>query len=124
MNLDDELRLALKRTEPAVGFTERVLARVESNDDSHGRPRVGLWKRLLSRLSIPAARWATAVVVLGLIAGSIIAITEIRAERQREAAQADAAKAQLMLALSVASEKVNVAQRKVSAIGGRGKGDK
>ena len=117
MNLDEELKLALRRTEPPAGFAERVLARAKTATQPGEKPPVNSWKALFSPFGTPIVRWAAGAALLCLIVGLIVGMSALRGERRREAAQAEAAKAQLMLALAVASDKMNIARRKVSEIG-------
>ena len=113
MNLDEELKSALKRTEPPPGFAETVMARVEPETQRYEKPRVIFWRTLLSPFGSPLVRLAAGVALLCVISG----LFALQIERAKEAAKAEAAKNQLMLALGVASEKINIAQRRVSEIG-------
>jgi len=96
MNLDDELRAALRREDPSPGFTESVLAR-------RGTARVQ---------SIPAPKasihrmiWAAAIAAILLI--GFTATFEYR-QMKAERASRDA-----VLALRIAAVKLNVARDKV-----------
>ncbi len=94
MNLEDELKSALKRQEAPLGFTQRVLARAQATPA--GRWRFA-WRRL---------QWATAcgaVAVLLVTAG-----TEYRRRQQGERA-----KEEVVLALRMAGSRLSLAQRKV-----------
>ena len=107
MNLDDELRSALKRREPDPGFLERVLARTQEPAAARSRS----WREWLAGLR-PGSRlvWATAsVLVMVLLVSSGM---EYRRRRQGELA-----KEQLMLALEIASSKLSYVQKKALGIG-------
>jgi hypothetical protein len=106
--LDEVLKTALRREEPPPDFAERVMAKV-SQTDSHTRQiKSPLW----SAFSRPLVRWtAFAAVTASLVVGSI----HYR-NVQRERAEGEAAKQQLMLALHIAGSKLQLAKTKVNAI--------
>jgi hypothetical protein len=68
-NLDEELRIAMRRQEPAPDFTARVLARIPSGS----RPRAKTWSIFLSWFQPFRTEWmAAAIAVLAiLIAGAV-----------------------------------------------------
>ena len=121
MNIDDELKLALKRVEPPSGFAERLMLNIPATTLSRETERPSFWMRLILPFKMHSVRWAAAGVVVFLAAGGLM----LRfSEQRREAIEteaAEAAKEQLLLALGVASEKMNVAQRKVAEIGSQPK---
>jgi hypothetical protein len=93
MNIEDQLRETLRRREPSVGFAERVAARAQSGRRAKPMRRFsGLW----------AAR------VLALAAGMVFAATLLWQRTQEERAGRQA-----VLALRIASEKLNQARSKV-----------
>ncbi len=101
--LDNELRNAMRREEPPEGFAERVLARAAET-------------RHISRITIftqPVFRWALAGAVCVLLA---VAGVEYRQAKQ-ERARGEAAKAQLMLALRITADKLQLVQDKVQHLG-------
>lgn len=102
MNLDDELRSALRRHEPSPDFTERVLARVAAAPvRAASRP----W------LSWKTTRWVAAVAALLLLtAGGALEYRQVQGER---------AKSQVLLAVRIAAHKLNKAQKKVQMISHR-----
>jgi hypothetical protein len=91
MNLEDELRAALRREDPSPGFANRVIARAESS----AKP---------SR-AIPRMIWAMALAAM-LVIGSASAYEyrQIKAER----ASRDA-----VIALRIAADKLNIARERV-----------
>jgi hypothetical protein len=106
---DEELKSALRRREPPDRFAERVLARVAAETASQSAPRRRSWRTFFTQ---PLARWAAAAVVAGaLIAGGI----HYR-NLQRERAEGEAAKQQLMLGLRIAGSKLQLAKAKVNDI--------
>jgi len=97
-NFEDELKAALRRKEPPLGFANRVMRRIE-------RPRPAF------RL-----RWAAWAVAAGLI----LSAGGLRYHSyQVERAQGERAKRQLLLALEITSEKLSLVQRKVDALSQR-----
>lgn len=93
MNLDESLKRALAREAPPPGFRERVLQRMSSAPRRHA-----------------AARWRAAAAVLLLTGGAIAGVTAHRMQRQREG---ERARAQVMLALRIAGQKVHYAREEV-----------
>ena len=100
---DEELREALKRVEPPEGFTGRVLARVAKE-----RGKTTWLERFRRSLPAPGMRWmAVAAVMLAIVAGL---------EYQREAdrrARGEQAKEQVMLALKITAQQIQIAERSV-----------
>lgn len=84
MNLEDELRAALRRTEPPADFTARVLA---------ARPAVKQWPR-----------WVAALAASILLAVGTFEYRQYQGER---------AKSQVMLAVRIAASKLNKAQKRI-----------
>ena len=91
MNLEDELRAALRREEPSAGFAERVVARTQ--------PRI---------VAFPRKRfaWAGAAIAAGL---ALVFTVNVEQHRRQE----EEAGRQAVLALRIASEKLNFARAKV-----------
>ena len=90
MNLEDELRAALRREEPSPGFSERVVARTRS------RPRVSLIR--------PRLAWALAMAAMLAI---FIGIAADMRQKKAERAGRDA-----VIALRIAAEKLNQTRAK------------
>jgi hypothetical protein len=97
--LENKLREALKREEPPSGFTERVLARTHET-------KKNAWTGIFAW---PRFRWGSAgALCLMLVLLSI-------AYRQREEiARGEAAKEQLMLALRIAGDQMQLVQSKIN----------
>jgi hypothetical protein len=89
--LDDELRVALKRGDPPPGFAGRVLARAESR-------RARGW-------------WPAAAAAVLLLAGGL----EFERER-RMRIDGELAKKQVVLAIRIASTKLQVLKEKIHGI--------
>jgi len=90
MNLDDELRAALRREDPSPGFATRVVTRAQSSS----KPRV-----------MPRMMWAAAIAATLVI--GFAAITEYRQQKAERAAQ------EAVLALRIVAEKLNMTRDKV-----------
>lgn len=104
MNLDNDLRRALRRESPAPGFAGRVLERIV--EDGRSRPS--------RQAGLPAFQWwraAAASVMLAAVLGGY-AVHEV-AERRR----GERARQEVLRAMSIASEKVRIAQQEVREIG-------
>jgi hypothetical protein len=95
-DLDAELRRMLGRREPPPGFTERVLRR------SEWVPGAVTTRRSL------LVRWAAAAALVAAVAGGL----EYRARRQEQAA-GQAAKEQVIQALQIARNKLQLVQAKI-----------
>jgi hypothetical protein len=98
MNLEHDLRTALRRESPAPGFAGRVMARLERDDARQYRKPV--WWRA-----------AAASVALALLLGGYGThkyVEHQRGERARE---------QVLEAMRIAGEKVRIAQKEVHRIG-------
>jgi hypothetical protein len=93
MNLDDELRSALRRREPSPDFTERVLARVAAAPARRGRQ--------------PWVRWIGAAAAALLLTAGGLEYRHYEGER---------AKSQVLLAVRIAGGKLNKAQKKVQML--------
>jgi hypothetical protein len=99
MNLEDDLRRALRRESPAPGFASRVLERIDrESTPKAAQPRVW-WRAVAASLTLTA--------ILGGWAAH-----EIHERREGERA-----KEQVLLALRIAGEKVRYAQSEVRTIG-------
>jgi len=106
--LDHELRNALRRDEPPADFTERVMAHIQS-----APARKPDWREKLRNVfRLGALRWATAAALCVLIViGSVAYRRHQRSLADR--AEGEKARAQVMLALHIASARLNVALREV-----------
>ncbi len=105
MNLEHELRQALKRKSPSEGFDERVLDRLKAGaPERTPAPAPRRWPRL----ALPLAASLSIA-----IAGSYY----IRQQQEtRHLAQTERAAHDVVLALQIASEKVSAVQLKVQEI--------
>ena len=105
-DLENELRKALERREAPDGFAERVLAQLEPAPT----PKPGWREALISLVRVPRLRWAAAAVVACLVL-TFGALHYRHVAQERVAGEA--AKAQVMQALRIASSKLNVTLKKV-----------
>ena len=140
---DDELRMALRREEPSPDFTNRVMARIQAMEQSAVinmqreqkklREQNNWWQRLAGLFRPPAmrgAKWAMAGAMAVVLIAAIFGATRYREHQNQMAeiaanaanAEGQRAKEQVMLAMRIASAKLNVAQRKVKEAGQRDNG--
>jgi hypothetical protein len=126
---DDELKLALQREEPSPDFTARVMARIaqlplsepQSVKIEKLREQNEWWRKLSEFFRPPQLRWAAAGAMAIILFATVFGVMQYREhqlELQRQAALAEQAegeraKEQVMLAMRIASAKLNVAQKKV-----------
>ncbi len=119
--LEDELRLALRREEPTADFADRVMARIAElpiqQKQEKSREKISWLQKLAEFFRPPRMKWAMAgaMAVTLLMAG--FGVYRYREnERQRmfaEIAEGERAKEQVILAMRIASAKLNVAQKRV-----------
>jgi len=103
MNLDDELKSALKRREPPAGFTDRVTARARVKPAE----RRSTWQGKLGRLfSLRTLEWATACAV-----ATVLLVGAGGEYRRRQ--EGERAKQQVVFALRMAGSRLSFAQRMV-----------
>jgi hypothetical protein len=125
---DDELKRALRRKEPAPDFTDRVMSRVTDLQKREKlRERTDWLKRFAEFFQPRQMNWmnwtkwamAGAMAILLLIAGlGVHNRRENERRRLAEIAEGERAKEQVMLAMRIASEKLNVAKKKVHEAAG------
>ena len=105
-HLDDELKSALGRKEPAEDFTARTLRRI-------AQPTPRSWRdEIATLLRPPRLQWVAASVVILVVP---FAALEYRHERQVRA-QGETAKQQLVLAMRIAGAELHHAQQQVQRI--------
>lgn len=107
--LDDELKRALARQQPPDDFTRRVLGRIDAE-----RKRGGA-RRGLGWLWRPDFRWAAVAIACLLIVASAVQYQRYRRAR----AEGEQAREQVMLALEIASSKLNGALGEVKQVEAR-----
>jgi len=111
---EDELRNALRRKEAPPGFVDRLCARLGA---TQGRRKESQLKKWLSLLRSPQMAWAAVGVAICLTVA--LGIAQYRSY-QKTRVEGELAKTQLMLALKIAGQKLNFAQKKVLEIHNRG----
>lgn len=102
--LEEQLKELLSRKDPPVGFEERVLSRLSML----GLKRRGFWKELRVSLFVPHLRWAMASLLVVVM--MFVGIAGYLRQR-RIRAEGELAKTQVMVALQIASSKLNYAQK-------------
>lgn len=106
-DFEQSLRRALRRDKPAAGFAERVAARVEaSNPESASAVRLGF-----RRASATRSSWLPVALAAGIVA--TIGVLQLR-QHSADASRASQARAQLLQALSIASDNVNIVHAAVA----------
>ena len=107
--LEEALRNAVRREDAPDGFVLKVLARAEQQNSAANDAQRTSW---LSIFSQPVLRWsAVAAVTIAMAIGTIY-----YRNLQRQRAEGEAAKQQLMLALRIAGRKLQLAKEKVNEI--------
>jgi len=106
--LEERLREALRREEAPAGFAERVLAKARALELSEP-----WWRRWMRVLPVGAMRYATAVVLILVVVLGTLGYRR----REQEKREGEFARQQLLLALRIASKKLQYAQAKVSRTG-------
>lgn len=103
------LHRALRPRHPREDFSERVLARLDSSEAPRApsaHPASAFMRRRVFR-----SRWLPAALAACLIAG--IGLFQMR-QHALDAARANQARAQLMEALSIASENINIVRAAIA----------
>lgn len=143
--MEEELKQALRREDPGPDFADRVLARIAALPAAaapEAAPetvpqKAGWWQKLLlffqalgqsfgQSLSLtPQLKLAMAGALACAVLVSAVGIQRYRAHERAlaEAAEGQKAKEQVMLAMRIASAKLNVAQKKVRETSDRQPGD-
>jgi len=117
-DLERELKRALHREDASPDFTDRVMARVAASGGTKRKPardESRWWWRLMEFFRPAQVKWAIASAAAFLIAFAAIGLHHYR-EQQRtaaEIAEGERVKEQVMLAMKIASSKLNIAQKKV-----------
>jgi hypothetical protein len=107
--LEDDLKMAMRRTEPSGGFAERVLAR--ANGPAPAEP--SWWERLMVLVRPPRLQW----VALSLIVSIVIPAAGVYRKERQARAEGERAKEQLVFAVHVAGNKLHRVQQKVLEMG-------
>ncbi|MDX2034844.1 MAG: DUF2275 domain-containing protein, partial [Blastocatellia bacterium] len=115
---ENELKQALRREEPSADFTDRVMARIAqepTNNRQEKERKSHAWlKRFLGLFQLPQMKWAMAGMMVCLLALAGLAVRQQQErERAMEIAEGEKAREQVLLAMRIASAKLNVAQKKV-----------
>ncbi|HEY7887053.1 MAG TPA: hypothetical protein VIC29_02360 [Steroidobacteraceae bacterium] len=104
---DPALHRALRSQRPHQDFADRIVARLDSSA-APGAPAARLY---FMRSRTFRSRWLPAALAACLIAG--IGVVQVR-QHARDAARANQARAQLLEALSIASDNVNIVRAAVA----------
>jgi hypothetical protein len=119
MNLDDDLRRALKRQPPSPDFADRVLARIARRDveggsgkgeGGRGKGEGGRGTGEGGKPGLPALRWLAVAAAFTL---AVVGAVQYYAY-QRSVAEAERVNAEIRLALQITSEKIAMVQLRLS----------
>jgi hypothetical protein len=110
MNLDDDLRRALKRQPPSADFADRVLARIGRADVEGGRRKGKGGTGEGAKPGPPALRWLAAAAALTLVVGGSVRYYAY----QQSVAEAERVNAEIRLALQITSEKIAMVQLRLA----------
>ncbi|MBO0719999.1 MAG: hypothetical protein J2P41_04215 [Blastocatellia bacterium] len=114
-DLEKELQRALRREDAPRDFTDRVMTRLAAAAENELRKQNGnrWWRRLAEFFRPPEMKWSSAGVAALLLILAVVGVQRHRSERRAEIAEGERAKEQVMLAMKIASAKLNIAQKKV-----------
>jgi len=107
--LEDDLKMALRRTEPPDGFANRVLARV--NGPASAEP--SWWQHLTVLARPPRLQW----VALSLMVSFMIPAAGVYRKERQARAEGERAKEQLVFAMRVTGNKLHRVHQKVLEMG-------
>ena len=107
MNLEQELRRALKRKNPPSGFHDRVLSRISAGDTVRTPATIRRWPRV----ALPVA--AALMLTFG---GTHYIHRQQERQAREQLAQTEHAAREVVLALQIASEKISSTQAKIEEI--------
>ena len=105
--IEQALRRALRPQDPGEGFSGRVLAGL----DPGGRPAAPVARLRFVRSRVLRSRWLPAALAACIIAA--IGLVQMRQHAIADA-RANQARAQLLQALSIASDNINIARAAVA----------
>ena len=105
-DLDKALHRALRPQRPDEEFADRIVARLDSSAAPPAPARLYIMRSRVFR-----SRWLPVALAACLIAG--IGVVQMR-QRALEAERANQARAQLLQALSIASDNVNIVRAAVA----------
>ena len=103
-NLEDDLKMALRREEPPADFADRMLARLSQSPEPSWRERLSVLVRP------PRLQWVAVSVMVSVLLP--FAGVQIRKQQQYNA-EGERAKQQLLFAVRVAGSRLHQAQKRV-----------
>src|SRR5258708_7203468 len=106
-DLERQLKSALERKEPPAWFEAKVLA-AAARERSERR---SWWQRVVHGNRL---RWATAAAAVGLVASGVVWQHERNVRIESDRAAGEEAKARLVMALRVTSNKIHKIQQRLN----------
>ena len=113
-NLDDELKNVLRRVEPPAGFADRVLRRTTIQAPARPLELVTGTRTMARRPPSVWYRFAAAAALVAALGGAV-EYRQLRQERTERLA-GEAAKEKVVLALHIASSKLQIVQTKINRL--------
>jgi hypothetical protein len=115
---EDDLRKALRREDPGPAFTQRVMARINQQQEAKAKaaqrePKRFAWLRWLAVRPAWSAAAAALVLLIGIGLG-YWQYERVQEEKRQEAAKAKEAERQVMLALRITNAKLNHVFKRVN----------
>jgi len=107
MNLEQELRRALKRKDPPSGFHDRVLSRIAAGETARTPATIQRW---------PRAALSVAASLILAFGGTFYIHRQQERQVREQLAQTEHAARAVVLALQIASEKISSTQAKIEEI--------
>jgi len=111
-DFEQALRRALRRENPGEDFAERVVSRLDANpaEDAVGQ-RTRVPRRHATRSQVLRSRWLPAALAACIIVA--VGVFQLR-QHSLEAERADQARTQLLQALAIASQNINIVRAAVA----------
>lgn len=111
--MEAALKSALRREPAPEGMADRVLACIAEQRSSEAKTT---YEHLLAPFTRPLARWAAASALASAMILGAVYHHQAQLKAEREHAEGEAAKRQLVLALRIAGSKLQLAKSKVNEI--------
>lgn len=111
-SIERALKSALRRKQAPARFAQHVMA--QADEQARARDKAASRNPWVPVLAWPVVRWTAAAAATAAMLLGVVHYREVRIERER--AEGEAAKQQLVLALRIAGSKLQHARSKVNQI--------